>query len=117
METETCCLGNYTASEAAGSNADDPSWLELVPWRNKQLATGVGAAASEPSNCNSRMNMAFSAERTRGEGGVREKKPNLSFSGATTVAILYAITLPYIIDHVMSSFDYPKKRHNEFLKE
>jgi hypothetical protein len=45
---EQCCLGNYVASEAAGSNAEDPSWLELVPWRNKQLAARIGVHLSPP---------------------------------------------------------------------
>lgn len=72
---EQCCLRSYVASEAAGSNADDPSWLELVPWRNKQLATRMGAAVWEPANCNTRFNtMMFSASMNKGKSGSRRGK-------------------------------------------
>lgn len=76
LETETANDVDLetTRSEAAGSNAGDPSWLELVPWRNKQLATEIGAAVLEPSNCISGMNVMFRPEkREREKRGQGEK--------------------------------------------
>lgn len=96
------------ASEAGGSNADDPSWLELVPWRDKQLATGIGAAVWVSSN-----EVMFQPQKRQRRA--RGRKSPIFIQWRYTSRSLYAITLQYIED-VTNGFYNSKKGTLKFSK-